>query len=144
MNSSGKNLMIGLASGINAGTPWVESAARKAAKAAKRAVDEEMDNGSPSREMIKRGKWSMMGLGIGIERNANIPIRAARQAAAGTLMDMRASGGNRQIPNQAKTKTIIFEGPIVDKMIVPNTAVGRQQAKAMAEELSSLTNRRRG
>lgn len=80
----GSNLGSGIYYGIDA---WVGSVANKAAemvRAAKAAADAEAASASPSKEMIKRGKWFGQGFEIG--------IRGMIPAVASTSADMVAAG----------------------------------------------------
>ena len=82
--SVGSNIGSGIYYGIDA---WVSSVANKAAemvRAAKAAADAEADSNSPSKEMIKRGKWFGQGFEIG--------IRGMIPAVAATSSDMVAAG----------------------------------------------------
>ena len=82
--SVGSNIGSGVYYGIDA---WVSSVAEKAAemvRAAKEAADAEAASASPSKEMIKRGKWFGQGFEIG--------IRGMIPAVAGTSADMVAAG----------------------------------------------------
>ena len=80
----GSNIGSGVYYGIDA---WVSSVADKAAemvRAAKAAADAEAASASPSKEMIKRGKWFGQGFEIG--------IRGMIPAVASTSADMVAAG----------------------------------------------------
>lgn len=83
-SSVGSNIGSGMYSGMGA---WIGSIATRAAemvRAAKAAADAEADSASPSKEMIKRGKWFGQGFEIG--------IRGMIPAVASTSADMVAAG----------------------------------------------------
>lgn len=82
--TSGGNLAEGFAKGIALKSYLAENKAKAMAKAAKKAADKALDQHSPSREMMKSGKWFVLGFSKGIERN----MEAATSSSA--LMSTRS------------------------------------------------------
>lgn len=80
----GKNILLGLANGMLGGIPSIISATVAAAKAVMDSFDNELDMGSPSREMRKRGQWSVQGYMQGMQQEMN-PNEMARTMAQPAL-----------------------------------------------------------
>jgi hypothetical protein len=137
MMLSGLNLAKGLAAGLNAGTPWIIEAARAAARAAKKAVDDELGNNSPSKEGEWSGKMLALGVAGGISGAAHYPVDAASAMARGVLGALGGSSGG------ARSSQVNFNGPIVENMVVPNMAVGRQMSLQIAQDISDKIQVRR-
>jgi len=83
---SGKNTIQGFVDGAEDMLPEVDAAYRKIAKAAKKAIDEEMKIESPSREMFMRGEMTMAGFTGGVE-SMEPEVAAAMADAANSGMD---------------------------------------------------------
>lgn len=88
--SLGNDWANGFANGINDRTWWIEEKARRAARAAKKAADDEIGNGSPSREMMKSGRFFIDGFAIGIRQEEHLAISASERAARVALGRMRS------------------------------------------------------
>ena len=87
----GKNVLMGLANGMLLGIPGMVAAAIKAGKAALSAFDKVMDNGSPSKEMQKRGVWSTQGYIQGMRKISPMEIANALAKPA-----LQSATNNRQ------------------------------------------------
>lgn len=84
-STPGSNFGAGFVSGIG---EWLESAASAAAELAMSAYNAlrgALDEHSPSRKSKKSGKNFDLGLGVGIEENADIPVKAVEDMSAKTL-----------------------------------------------------------
>lgn len=74
--SAGAWCAIGLANGITSETSTVTGSARRIAKAAVEAANEEAGVGSPAKKFITIGKWCVMGLAVGFRKNTKIAEKA--------------------------------------------------------------------
>ena len=83
-SSVGDNIGSGMYNGMGAWMDRISNRAAEMVRKAKAAADAEADSASPSKEMIKRGKWFGQGFEIG--------IRGMIPAVAGTSEDMIAAG----------------------------------------------------
>lgn len=90
---AGLNLANGIAQGINAGTPFVEAAARRAVDAAKAAADEEARSASPSRLFAESGRDMAAGLAVGFTKEAEALVGAARSVTSRAALATRGGGG---------------------------------------------------
>lgn len=79
-NSVGYWIALGIAAGINQGTPWVAAAARAAVQAAKRAAEAESVQGSPARLFFPTGYWMTAGIAVGIQNGIPLAEDAMRKA----------------------------------------------------------------
>lgn len=64
----GKYIMFGIANGMLFGIPGLILAATKAVKAVLDTFDKGLENGSPSKKMMQRGKWSAQGYMLGFDQ----------------------------------------------------------------------------
>lgn len=83
---AGYYCMAGLAEGIRAGRSAAITASAEAASAALQAANKRLDVGSPSKEFMKTGKWSVIGLANGI-RDYTFVAADAGKTLAKTVMD---------------------------------------------------------
>lgn len=89
----GKDIISGIANGISSAASWLANAARDAAQAALNAAKGFFGIHSPSTVMMAVGKNMMMGWGLGIQNNANIPATATAQVSSGVISAAPSSSG---------------------------------------------------
>ena len=87
---SGKNAAIGFKDGINDYADRAISRARQMAADAKAAVDSELDENSPSKELFQRGAFFSIGFANGIDDKANLSTTAASNMARDALVTTMA------------------------------------------------------
>ena len=83
--SSGSNFGAGFVSGIGKWLGRAASAAAELAMSAYNALRNALSEKSPSRKTKNSGKNFDLGLGIGIDENADVPVKAVEDMAARTL-----------------------------------------------------------
>lgn len=81
---SGENFSAGLAKGISNGKSGIVTAAINVAKAAAAAIKKALDINSPSRVTTGYGKFTSMGLAVGIKKFGFLAVRAASKVANDT------------------------------------------------------------
>ena len=84
-SSSGSNFGAGFVRGIGEWLGEAASAAAELAMSAYNALRNALTERSPSRKTKKSGKNFDLGLGIGIDENADVPVKAVEDMAARTL-----------------------------------------------------------
>lgn len=90
---SGVAVADGVAAGIKAGTPAVESAMAAMGEKGMAAFDKKMQIHSPSRLMMVRGRYLNEGLARGVNDNADLPAKAMANAGNGAAAALTPSGG---------------------------------------------------
>ncbi len=87
--TAGSYLVAGLAAGIQKNSSAVSQAAANAVKNAVAAANAAADSHSPSRVMMKSGKWFDQGLQIGIQNNAKYVANAASTMVRGLIQNVQ-------------------------------------------------------
>ena len=80
-SSIGVAIARGIASGISSNSSIIAAAARSAAQAALTAAKTALDSHSPSKEMMKVGRWYDQGFALGIDKSASEVVRSALMMA---------------------------------------------------------------
>lgn len=120
--SAGSYLVAGLAAGIRNNSSAVSQAAAAAVRNAVNAANAEADSHSPSRVMMKSGKWFDQGLQIGIQNNAKYVANAASTMVRGLIdnvQDPLSKMGDIQMLDIDVNPTIT---PVMDLSVVEGQA----------------------
>lgn len=127
-SSSGSNFGAGFVSGIGKWLGRAASAAAELAMSAYNALRNALSERSPSRKTKNSGKNFDLGLGIGIDENADVPVKAVEDMTARTLdaLDTDAL--------QAKLQEL----DIPETMSKVYMAVDDKQAQAAANMISAV------
>ena len=75
--SAGEDLVKGFTNGIESALSWVEDKAKKIANAAKNAAEKALGINSPSKVFAEIGRWTDMGLVVGLEKYSDKVDKAA-------------------------------------------------------------------
>lgn len=127
-SSSGSNFGAGFVSGISRWLGRAATAAAELAMSAYNALRNALSERSPSRKTKNSGKNFDLGLGIGIDENADVPVKAVEDMTARTLdaLDTDAL--------QAKLQEL----DIPETMSKVYMAVDDKQAQAAANMISAV------
>ena len=123
----GRAFSGGIEAGIRAGIAGIKAAAIEAAHAAEEAIKEHEKIHSPSKKFEWLGSMMIAGLNRGLQSTVKPP------GIIGNGLEGGASGS-------AGSGSIIvnLNGPIVENMVVPNSAVGRRVARDISREISVM------
>lgn len=119
---SGKNFSIGLANGMNDYASEAANAAASVAAQAKAAADAQLGIASPSREMMKTGRFFDEGFAIGISQNETLVGGATSSMANSAIEAMRLAlmSINDTVDDDLNLNPVIR--PVVDLSDVQNSS----------------------
>jgi len=130
--SVGRAFSGGIEAGIRDGIDGIKKAAIEAAHAAEEALREESETHSPSRKMMSVGRDMIAGLNQGLTSPVSMQ----------SLMSAMKPLSNIQSGNTSST-TVVISGPIVENMVVPNSAASRRAAQDISREISRMAKAKR-
>lgn len=127
-SSSGSNFGAGFVSGISSWLGRAATAAAELAMSAYNALRNALSERSPSRKTKNSGKNFDLGLGIGIDENADVPVKAVEDMTAQTLDALDTDALQEKLQ----------ELDIQETMSKVYMAVDDKQAQAAANMISAV------
>ena len=121
-SDSGKYLVEGFANGIDLYTYIAEQAGRRMAGYTKTAVNDELHNGSPSKDGMKIGRFFAQGFAIGIDQDAYKSNSASINMADGAIdgLSSAISKINSMVEDNIDSQPVIK--PVLDVSGIVNSA----------------------
>ncbi|ADU95284.1 phage tail tape measure protein [Geobacillus sp. Y412MC52] len=106
MEDIGKNSMQGLIQGLDSMIEPLQNKAREIADTVRATIQSALEINSPSRVMMKLGKWIPVGLAEGISRNISAVVSATNRMAQATIPTVAAGSFGRAVTPTATTINI--------------------------------------